>query len=141
MNKIQDGILNFIASDSLNQLRNKLRLGQNLEMQQRILNDIRQLDSLQKIKSPEETKNIKSVKEGQIIFMQDQKTQLLYGEIQNLYSRKQALETEHDLYKNVVTVLNDFSVPVLQNSGTKYYGKIIIPLFFLTTLLVLIISG
>lgn len=139
LNKVRDGIIKFIESDSLIQQRNRLRIKQNKNLLARLNYDIQQLDSLQKVKYFEETRNLKPGKDGQIVFMQDQKTQLFYTDIYSLYTKKQLLETDQDLYNSVVTVLNDLSVPTLRNNGTQYYGKQVIPVFFLTTLIVLII--
>jgi hypothetical protein len=136
---IRDGIVNFIGSDSLYQQRNRLRLRQNIELLSRLSFDIIQLDSLQKVKYFEETRNMKPGNGGQIVFMQEQKTQLVYNDIYSLYSRKQILESERDLYKGIVTVLSDFSLPAKRDNGSMYYGQYLIPFFFLLTLLVLII--
>jgi hypothetical protein len=76
---------------------------------------------------------------GQIIFMQEQKTQLVYDDIYSLYTKKQKLESERDLYKGVVTVISDFSLPSKRDNGAWYYGKYIIPGFFILILLILII--
>jgi hypothetical protein len=138
LNLVRDGILKFIDSDSLYQKRNRLRLRQNQELLTRLSFDIQQLDSLQKVKYFEETRNMKPNNGGQIVFMQEQKTQLIYTDIYLLYSRKQNLESERDLYKGIVTVLSDFSLPTRRDNGTTYYGRQIIPIFFLTTLVVLI---
>ena len=138
LNQVRDGIIKFIESDTLNQQRNRLRIRQNNDMLERLTYDIQQLDSLQKVKYFEETRNMKPAAGGQIVFMQEQKTQLVYTDIYNLYTRKQLLEAERDLYKGIVTVINDFSSPTLRNNGTRYYGKQVIPIFFCATLLVLI---
>ena len=139
LNLIRDGIIKFIESDSLYQQRNRLRFRQNQELITRLDYEIVQLDSLQKVKYFEETRNMKPAKGGQIIFMQEQKTQLLHDDIYNLYFRKQKLETEKDLYKGVVTVLSDFSLPAKRDNGSMYYSQYLIPVFFLITLLTLII--
>jgi hypothetical protein len=139
LNLVRDGIIKFIESDSLYQQRNRLRLRQNLDLLTHLNYDILQLDSLQKVKYFEETRNMKPSGGGQIIFMQEQKTQLVYGDIYALYERKQKLESEQDLYKGVVTVLSDFSFPARRDNGTMYYGKQVIPIVFLITLLILII--
>jgi hypothetical protein len=138
LNLIRDGIIKFIESDSLYQQRNRLRFRQNQDLITRLNYEIVQLDSLQKVKYFEETRNSKPAKGGQIIFMQEQKTQLLHDDIINLYARKQKLETEKDLYKGVVTVLSDFSFPAKRDNGGMYYGQYLIPLFFFITLLILI---
>jgi hypothetical protein len=101
--------------------------------------DIKELDSLQKVKYFEENRNSKPGKEGQIVFMQEQKTQLFYPDIQSLYAKKQLLETERVLFPGIVTVLRDFSSPNQINSGTRYYTRQVIPIFFLATLFLLVI--
>jgi hypothetical protein len=139
LNQVRDGIIRFIENDSLYQQRNRVRLRQNHDMLSRLNYDIIQLDSLQKVKYFEETRNVKPNSGGQIVFMQEQKTQLVYGDIYALYARKQELESERDLYKGVVTVLSDFSLPAKRDNGAMYYGKYLIPLVFFITLLMLIL--
>ena len=139
LNLVRDGIIRFIESDSLYQQRNRVRLSQNHDLLTRLNYDILQLDSLQKVKYFEETRNMKPNNGGQIVFLQEQKTQLVYGDIYSLYTKKQYLESERDLYKGVVTVLSDFSLPTRRDNGAMYYGKQVIPAVFLITLLILII--
>jgi hypothetical protein len=112
---------------------------QNQEMVSRLDYDIIQLDSLQKIKYFEETKNLQPKTGGQIVFLQEQKTQLVYTDIYDLYSRKQALDAERTLYKDIVTVLSDFAIPAKRDNGLVHYGLIIIPLIFLLTVIFLIL--
>jgi len=66
-----------------------------------------------------------------MIFLQEQKTQLVYPEIHSLYYQKQKLEGERDLYNDIVTVLSEFSVPAKRDNGVLYYGKYLIPFFSL----------
>jgi hypothetical protein len=139
LNLVRDGIIKFIENDSLYQRRNHLRLKQNNELLSRLSYDIKQLDSLQKVKYFEETRNMKPGNNGQIIFMQQQNTQLVYNDIYALYDRKQQLEKEKDLYKGTVTVLSDFSTPTIRQNGVLFYAKSMVPLFFCFTLLVLIL--
>jgi hypothetical protein len=136
---VRNGIITFIESDSLFQQRNRVRLRQNLELLTRLDYDIIQLDSLQKVKYFEETRNRQPQNGGQMIFLQEQKTQLVYTDIYALYARKQALESGRDLYKGIVTVLSDFSLPAIRDNGALYYGKFVIPFFFFFTLLIFII--
>ena len=136
---VRNGIIAFINNDSLFQQRNRVRLRQNQELLTRLDNDILQLDSLQKVKYFEETRNRQPQTSGQMIFLQEQKTQLVYPDIYFLYSRKQTLESEIDLYKGIVTVLSDFSIPSKRDNGALYYGKFYIPLFFCITVLILIL--
>lgn len=136
---IRDGIIKFIERDSLFQQRNRVRVRQNSELLARLIYDIKQLDSLQKIKYFEETKSMHPQSGGQMIFLQEQKTQLIYEDIYPLYYRKQLLESERELYKGVVTILSDFSLPAVRDNGGSYYAKYIIPTFFLITFLILVI--
>jgi hypothetical protein len=139
LNLVRNGIIKFIESDSLYLQRNRVRLMQNQELLTRLGYDIVQLDSLQKVKYFEETRNLKPASGGQIVFMQEQKTQLVYNDIYSLYARKQNLESERDLYNGIVTVLSDFSLPTRRDNGAMYYGKTVIPIILIVTLLILII--
>jgi hypothetical protein len=136
---VRNGIISFINSDSLFQRLNRIRLRQTHELLTRLNYDILQLDSLQKVKYFEETKNFQPKNGGQMIFLQEQKTQLVYPEIHILYYQKQQLEANRDLYKDIVTVLSEFSVPAKRDNGLIYYAKYLIPFFFLSTLLALLL--
>jgi len=139
LNLVRDGIIRFIERDSLYQQRNRLRIRQNQDLLKRLNYDILQLDSLQKVKYFEETRNMKPGTGGQIVFMQEQKTQLVYNDIYTLYGRKQTIESDMDLYKGVLTVLSDFSLPTQRENGGLYYSKTYVPIFFCITLLILIL--
>jgi len=138
LNKIRDGIVRYIENDHNYQQRNILRLRQNHELLSRVNYDIKQLDSLQKVKYFEETRNMKPGNGGQIIFMQEMKTQLVYADIYFLYDKKKDLEKESDLYKEIIAIISDFSMPTIRENGLMFYGREIIPLFFVITLIVLI---
>lgn len=135
----RNGLLQYINEDSLFQQRNRLRIRQNNELISRLEYDILQLDSLQKIKYYEETKSRQPQSGGQMIFLQEQKTQLVYEDIYGLYNRKQARESERDIYSEIVTVISDFSIPAERVNGLIYYAKKYTPLFFFITLLSLIL--
>ena len=135
---LRDGILKYFNSDSLYQQRNRVRLKQNNELVGRLDYDIFQLDSLQKIIYFEETKSRRSQNGGQMIFLQEQKTQLIYNDVYTLFGRKQTLEADLILYNNIVTVINDFVIPIKRMNNVFLYAKKVIPLIFIMILLVLI---
>ncbi len=139
LNTIRNGILAYIKKDSLFQQRNRVRLNQLNALISRLDIDIQQLDSLQKVKYFEETRNNLAKGGGQMVFIQEQRTQLLYNDIFTLYKRKQNLESEGVLYKDIVTVLSDFSLPSKRENGALFYGKVVIPIFFCLTLIALLI--
>jgi hypothetical protein len=134
-------IIDYIEKDSLFQQRNRVRVRQNEEMLSRLTYDIEQLDSLQKFKYFEETKNRLPKNGQQMIFLQEQKTQLMYTDIQTLFARKQTLEAERELYKGIITVLSDFSLPSRRENGGLFYSKKVMPLFLIITILLLVIHS
>ena len=136
---LRDGILKYFDSDSLYKQRNRVRLKQDNELVSRLDYDIFQLDSLQKIIYFEETKNRLPQNGGQMIFLQEQKTQLIYNDVYTLYGRKQNLEADLILYNDIVTVISDFAIPIKRMNGGFFYAKKIVPWIFILTLLVLII--
>lgn len=136
---LQNGIVSYINKDSLFKQRNRLRLRQNRELLARLDYDILQLDSLQKVKYFEETRSHQPQTGGQMVFLQEQSTQLVYSDIHNLFSRKQSLETERDLYPDIVTILSDFNLPDSPVNGALYYIKNYVPKFFGIALILLIV--
>lgn len=139
LSDIRDGILRYIEQNQLFVRQNDIRMAQNNEIIIRIDHDIKQLDSLQKIKYFEETKNKTAEKGGQIVFLQEQKTQLIYDEIYQLYMRKRYFEKQKEVFPGVVTLLSDFTVPIKPKNSAFYYGKVIIPLLFGVCLLILVL--
>jgi hypothetical protein len=136
---IKAGILHYINSDSLFQQRNRVRNQQNNKFLQRLDFDIVQLDSLQKVKIQEESKARIPGKDNQIIFMQEQKTQLVYTDIYKLYETKKIYEIQLELYKDIVTVLSDLTVPFKPYTRAKYYAVYAIPICFGLMLLILLL--
>jgi hypothetical protein len=139
LNDLKKGIIYFINSDSLFQQKNRLKQSQKKEMLARVNYDIKQLDSLQKVKYFEETRNMKPKNGGQMIFLQEHNTQLIYADIYSLYTLKRSIETELNLYKEITTILSEFSIPVRRINGGAYYAIRIVPVFFCLTLLFLIL--
>jgi len=136
---IKEGLLRYVNSDSLLQRRNRVRLQHYREISGRIDYDISQLDSLQKVKYFEETRNRMPAAGGQIVFLQEQKTQLLYEDIYNLYTRKQSYESQQVLYNDIVTVLKDFAIPDKPVTRMLYYGIYVIPASVIIALIILLI--
>lgn len=136
---VKNGLIIYIDKDSLFQQRNRVRLRQNQELLTRLDYDIIQLDSLQKVKYFEETRNMQPKNGGQMIFLQEHNTQLVYADIYQLYSRKQGLESERDLYNDITTTLSEFSIPAKRVNGGGYYAVRVVPILFGLTLLLLII--
>lgn len=135
---IRDGLISYVNKNPFFQNKNTVRLTQIDEMLVRLNYDIKQLDSLQKVKYFEETRNRIPGKDGQIVFLQEQKTQLVYGDIYNLYQQKLSFDREKDLYRDILTITSDFFQPLKMMNGGAYYGKIVIPVCFGLMLLYLV---
>jgi len=135
-------ILEYARQNPLFQQKNQVRLAQYDEIRLRLIYDINQLDSLQKVKYFEETRGRIPASGGQMIFLQEQNTQLIYSDIYALYSRKQAIDTEMELYKDILTLLNDFTQPARPiNSSVFYYKKPILVPFIICLLLLILFNN
>jgi len=87
LNLVRNGILKFIENDSLYQQRNQVRLRQNRDLLARYNYDILQLDSLQKVKYFEETRNIKPNNGGQMVFCRTENPVSLWRYIFSVYQK------------------------------------------------------
>lgn len=139
LDAVRDGIIKYIEANHVFNQMNALRLNHNDELLKRTEVDIQALDSLQKVKYFEETRGKQFTKEGQVVFMQEQATQLFHNDIYALYYRKAGLEDNLKLHNGIVTLLNDFSIPTMRVNGLDYYAKKNIPVFFIIMLVILII--
>lgn len=129
--EVSQGFVRYVEKNPLFRQENEVRLRNANELIGRLNYDIEQLDSLQKVKYFEETRNRIPEKGGQMVFLQEQKTQLVYDDIYSLYERKQTLDEEKVLYPDIITILSDFSPPAKRFNGGFYYGRVIIPVCFL----------
>lgn len=142
LSNIRDGIITFIENNQFYQNQNKLRLKQADDLLDRIDYEVQQLDSLQKVKYFEESRRLMPKEGGQIIFLQDYKTQLLHNDIAELISQKQSIEKVKTIYADLITLISDFTPPFKPDNGVLYYGKIIIPVVFcLAIILILLINN
>ena len=137
---LRDGIIAYINGNPAYVQRNQVRLDHYEETFSRLEYDINQLDSLQEVKYFEETRRHIPANGGQIVFLQEQKTQLIYEDIHNLSQEKQALDREKKLFDEIVTLLNDYTPTSNPKNDTLFYCKIIVPLLFSLTLIFLLIN-
>ena len=138
LSKVRDGLIYYINSNQFFQEKNKIRLKQLSESIKRMDVDLNRIDSLQKVKYFEETRQ-KELRNGQIVFNQgSNNTQLLHKDIQDLLKEKQLLEIEQNMYGQIVTVLNDFTIPIKRTNNLSYFAGRTIPLLLIPVLLILI---
>ncbi|MCU0362799.1 MAG: hypothetical protein MUE32_05525 [Bacteroidales bacterium] len=138
LKNLQTRLFSYISNDSLFQQRNRLRFEQNRELLRRYTYEIEQIDSLQKVKYFEETRRNPD-KGSQMIFLQENRTQLFHNDILSLYRSKQGVESELSLHKDVMTVLSEFPYPSRRVNGITFYARKWVPFLFLLTLIVLIL--
>jgi hypothetical protein len=136
---VGDGIISFVQKNKVFVQKNTFRIGQIDEMLDRIKYDIKQLDSLQKVIYFENSRTRNNEKTGQLFFMQEQKTQLFYGDVYTLYTRKQALDKQKELNREIISVINDITFSSKPDNGIFSRGKNIVAIFILITLLILLI--
>ncbi|MDX9929241.1 MAG: hypothetical protein RBS37_05250 [Bacteroidales bacterium] len=139
LSSIRDGIIRFVHKNDFFQQQNELRLQQNKILLSRFGYEIEQLDSLQKVKYFEESRRLMPGEGGQMIFLQDYKTQLLHDDIYLLYQRQQDVERQMTIYSDLITLLSDFTPPARPENGALYYGKRVIPAIFLLTAIILLL--
>jgi hypothetical protein len=130
--QIRDGILNMISSNELVISENEKRLEAIRENLDVIAVQIRKLDSLENVKYFQNPYNIPP--EGsQIVFLQEQHTQLFYGSVFALYTQKQENEELIDIYSEPVTLKHDLVFPAIEENSLSF--------FLMRWVLIITISG
>lgn len=140
LSSIREGILSFVKKNQFYQQQNELRLSQARILMARFDYEIVQLDSLQKVKYFEEARRLMPKEGGQMIFLQEYTTQLLHEDIYSLFQMRHDLERQLTIFNELITLLSDFTPPARSENGALYYGKVVIPILFGLTLLLLIIT-
>jgi len=135
---IRDGIVKYIEKNQFYQAQNELRLSQAEVLLKRIDYEVEQLDSLQKVKYFEETRKLIPGEGGQMIFLQDYETQLLHEDIYELIEKRQEFERIKTIHAGLITLLSDFTPPSKAENGVLYYGRIMIPCFFILAVIILL---
>ena len=136
---IREGIFSYINKNQFFRDQNELRLKQTDALMARIDYEVHLLDSLQKVKYFEESRRLMPKEGGQMIFLQDYKTQLLHEDINKLIIQRQEIELDRIIYSELITLLSDFTPPIKPKNGTLYYGKIFIPLIFCISIILIIL--
>jgi len=140
LGEIRNGIISYIEKNQFFQQQNELRKRQNEALLARFDYEIESLDSLQKVKYFEESRRLQPKEGGQMIFLQEYKTQLLHDDIYNMYIRRQEVERQLTIYSGIVTVLSEFTPPARPVNRALYYGKYLIPSLLVLMILLLIIA-
>jgi hypothetical protein len=136
---IRNGLIGYAESHPLAENANAQRIRKLNELIERTNIDIRELDSLQKVKYFEETRGRMS-EAGQIVLLQEQQTQMFYRDIQNLMAQRQGYETELALYPGVVSIISDFLPSSTRVNTAFYYSKVAVPCAFFLAIILLLLA-
>jgi hypothetical protein len=138
LSAIRDGIISFVEKNQFFQEQNDLRLKQADYLLARLNYEVQQLDSLQKVKYFEESRRLMPKDGGQMIFLQEYKTQLLHEDIYRLIRQRQEIEKMQTIYDGLITLISDFTPSSKPDNGALYYGKVVIPLIFVLAIILLL---
>lgn len=122
LEELELGLMNYLKNNPYLESLNKHRLS-NLEGQLiQIEYEIEKLDSLQKreyFTNPDELRQ----KEGQIVFTSEKVVRMYHTQMFHLLQLKQDCERDLNIYSEVVTILEGFTVPVKPENSTVQYAK------------------
>lgn len=118
----RDRIIDYLNTEEKFVFQNEIRISQGNERKERVGIEINLLDSLQKVKYFEEYRRYESLP-GQVLFMQDNSTQLLHEDILDLYERKFNIEKNLEIYPEIVTLLNDLEISPRLNILMYYFFR------------------
>ena len=136
---IRNGLIRYAENHPLAGNANAQRIRRLNELIERTNFDIRELDSLQKVKYFEETRSRMS-EAGQIVLLQEQQTQMFYRDIQNLMAQRQGYERELALYPGAVSVISDFLPSSTRVNTAFYYSKVAVPCAFFLAIILLLLA-
>ncbi len=120
--KMEGGLLHYLEANPFFKALNKQRLS-DLEAQlNQTQYEIEKLDSLQKREYYTNTDDIRQ-KEGQIVFTSEKIVRIYHHDMFKLLELKQECERDLNIYNDVVTILEGFTVPVEPGNGTIRYAK------------------
>ena len=129
LDSIKDKILSFINKNTYFQKVNNIRINQLNNLISKTNVELQKLDSVESInyfyKEPYEKSNEKNM-----IILNEKNVKLFHKDILSLYRRKQSYKKQLALYKNIVTVTQDFyPVTKVKNSLTKKLKDFLIIFF------------
>jgi len=137
LSKVRDGILFHINNHEYFQKRNEIRLRQLAENILKTEAEMNKLDSLQNFKYFEE-KQKGQIKEGQIVFLNEEATKLFHDDIFALFQKKLNLDRTLFLDSAIVTIIDDFTPPAQPVNSYLNIAKTWVIRFFILGLIIVI---
>lgn len=135
---IKDNFLQFLTNNERVVEMNKIRIIQQKELIAKIKNEIKDLDSLKRIKYFSEN----PIKSKDLTILNEKQQTLFHRYIIELFEEKQEKEKELFLSDQPFEVIQDFTIPRYEENSLKItLKKYIINGFFISLLLILIIDN
>jgi len=123
--KMEDGLIYYLEANPLFKALNQQRLSDLEANINQTQYEIDKLDSLQKREYYTNTDQLRQ-KEGQIVFTSENVVQTYHNDMFRLLQLKQRYEGELNIYSDVVTIIEGFTLPIKQANDSIAYAKKII---------------
>ena len=140
LDKLEEAMINYLENNPYLEALNKQRI---LNLKSRLYQteyEIAKLDSLQKREYFTNTDQLRQ-KEGQIVFTSEKVVRTYHRDMFRLLKLKQDCELDLNIFSDVVTIVEGFSIPVSpSNSLIKYAKKLIWYYLALSLVVALIIT-
>ncbi len=122
LENLEGGLKHYMETNSFFEALNEQRLAELEALMNQTQYEIEKLDSLQKREYYTNTDKLRQ-KEGQIVFTSESIVQTYHNDMFNLLQLKQEYERDLNIYSDVVTIMEGFTIPVEPDNGTTEYAK------------------
>lgn len=120
LSDLETGMESYLESNPFLAALNKQRLSNLKALLIQTEYEIEKLDSLQKREYYTNSDNLRQ-EEGQIVFTSEKTVRTYHGDMFKLLQARQDCDRELNVYNEVVTIIEGFSVPVEPENGTVLY--------------------
>jgi hypothetical protein len=122
LNSIEKSLVNYLESKPYLISLNKQRLAELEATLDQTSYEIEKLDSLQKREYYTNPDHLRQ-QESQVVFTSEKTIQTYHNDMFRLLRRKQECERDLNIYSDVVTVIEGFSIPLNPINGTVKYAR------------------
>lgn len=136
--KLEKGLVSYLENNPLFEALNKQRILNLKSTLYQTEYEIAKLDSLQKREYFTNTDDLRQ-KDGQIVFTTENVVRTYHSDMFELLKLKQDCEQDLNIFSDVVTVVEGFSIPVSPSNGFVKYAKKLIWYYLALSLVVALI--
>lgn len=138
LEKLEASLVQYLGGNPFLEALNGQRLSDLKAQLEQTQYEIEKLDSLQKREYYTNTDDLRQ-KEGQIIFTSENVARMYHNDMFRMLQLKQDCERDLNIYKDIVTIMEGFTIPVEPENGTILYAKKLIWYFLGFALLLSVI--